>query len=153
MTKQLEREAKRIEDAIVTLVKRKGGATFAQIEREVAGFASGKLGWQYSIEWEDGIETVIWQNLTSPGLAALKAVLSGRRVAVELVHPLLYLLQGRLPECEHWLPMRLRPAEDANLDGPRWLMWAPQDHLDALAQTPAAERRYRMLDPRSQAAA
>jgi hypothetical protein len=121
---QMEKQASRIADAIVDLVERNNGpVTLAQIEREVEGFAKEEPPtWECFLERDDG-ETIIWNGMTEAGNMALRKVMSGRRVAVQYVSPLLYFVgEEGWPRSENWLPTVLLPARAANLDTPRWLI-------------------------------
>jgi hypothetical protein len=62
---QPEKETRRIADAIVELVERKDGpVTLAQVEREVAGFATHESSsWSYVNE-HAGKETVFWNGMS-----------------------------------------------------------------------------------------
>jgi hypothetical protein len=146
MNKQLEKETKRIAEAIVALVERTDGpVTFGRIEREVRGFkAKGGPEWDHLIE-EQGRERIIWSGMTEAGVAALRRVLSQRRVALEPVSLIIYLLDGHLSRREGWVPVVLLPAQHANIDTDRWLMRMPKGVLDSLPR--AAKSCYRWLQP------
>ncbi len=60
----------------------------------------------------------------------------GRRVAVQFVSQLLYLLEDGLIEEEHWQPIVLLPARAANLDSPKWLVRASQGYVAMALGTP-----------------
>jgi hypothetical protein len=127
-----ENQANRIADAIVDLVERNNGPiTLAQIEREVPGFEKRESpAWEYFLERDDG-ETIIWDGMTEAGLMALRNVMSGHRVAVQYVSSLPYfLLEGRCPQSENWLPIVLLPVRAANLDTPRWRIRCSQAYRD-----------------------
>jgi hypothetical protein len=129
--KQMEKQATRIADAIVDLVERNDGpVTLAQIEREVEGFAKEEPPtWEYFLERDNG-ETIIWNGMTEAGYTALRNVMSGRRVAVQYVSPLVYLLEESGLQCENWLPTVLLPLRAANLDTPRWRIRCSQAYRD-----------------------
>src|SRR5580704_6670940 len=93
---QLEKEARRIADAIVTLVERTDGpVTLARLDREIPGFSqTDGPSWEYYVEHDAG-ETVIWEGMTEAGHLALRKVISGRRVAIQPVNLLPYLLEER----------------------------------------------------------
>ena len=86
--KQIEKQANRIADAIVDLVERTDGpVTLAQINREIPGFGTGEdPSWAYHINHEGGVG-IIWDGMTKAGTEALRKVIRGRRVAVQLVDP------------------------------------------------------------------
>jgi hypothetical protein len=146
---RLEKQASRIADAIVDLVEHTDGpVTLAQIERKVSGFAEKSApSWEYTMEHDDG-EMLIWDGMTEAGLEALIQVMSGRRVAVQHVSGLPYVLEPR-PRSENWLPIVLLPVRAANLDTPRWRMRCSQRLRDACVTTATEEGKsgYRSLTP------
>ena len=112
---QMEKVASGIADAIVALVERADGpVTLSRIEREVPGFAKkGPPTWSRVLERSDG-EALIWDGMTEAGSIALGKVMAGRRVAVQMVSPILYMIEGdALPQNENWLPVVLLPATAA----------------------------------------
>jgi hypothetical protein len=121
--REMTSQADHIADAIVELVEQTDGpVTLARIDREILGFAKKEPPtWEYVNEHASG-ETLIWNGMTKAGLAALRNVMCGRRVAVQhLIHPLLYLLDGGgYPQSEIWMPVVLLPVRAANLDTPNW---------------------------------
>jgi hypothetical protein len=150
-SKKLEKQAGLIADAIVELVERTDGpVTLARIDREIQGFAKNKgPSWEYVIEHGGG-ETLVWDGMTEAGLAALRKVMSGRRVAVQhLINLLPYLLGGDLPQRVNWMPVVLLPVRAANLDTPKWLMRYSEKFLDHCMRMAAerGERGYRRLTP------
>src|SRR5579863_735497 len=97
-TQQLEKEAGRVGDAIVALVERTDGpVTLARLDREIPGFAQreGPV-WEYAVH-NGPPEKVIWDGMTEAGCLALRKVISGRWVAVQLVDVLPYIFEKRLP--------------------------------------------------------
>jgi hypothetical protein len=68
--------------------------------------------------------------MTEAGYMALRKVMSGRRVAVQYVSPLVYLLEESGLQCENWLPTVLLPLRAANLDTPRWRIRCSQAYRD-----------------------
>src|SRR5262249_35122214 len=141
---ELEKEANRIADAIVDFVERKNGpVTLSDIHREIPGFGTKELPqWEYYIEREDG-EIFIWDQMTEAGCAALRKVMSERRVCVQCVSSRLYLLdvicldrETWLPKGENWLPIVLLPVRAANLDTPRWLIRCSQRYRDYCIEQP-----------------
>lgn len=128
---QIEKQASRIADAIADLVERNNGpVTLAQIEREIPGFAKREPpAWEHFLERDDG-ETFIWDGMTEVGLTALRKVMSGRRVAVQYVSPLPYILEDCFIADEGWWPIVLLPARAANLDTPRWHVRCSQAYRD-----------------------
>src|SRR6266540_1959804 len=111
---QIEKQASRIADAIVDLVERTDGpATLARIGREIPGFAKDEPpAWEYSLECDDG-EKVLWDGMTEAGFTALRKVIRGRRVAVQLVNVLPYFLEDCFIDDERWRPIVLLPARAA----------------------------------------
>jgi hypothetical protein len=146
----VENEATRVADAIVELVERTNGpVTLARIQREIAGFAMNATpAWEYVIE-HGAKEVVIWDGMTEAGFVALKKVMSGRRVAVQLVNEWPYLLEDVLLDRPDWQPVVLLPATAANVKGRRWLMRmtpAGRDHFIATAKS-KEKRGYLPLSP------
>ncbi len=115
--KQIEKQANRIADAIVDLVERCDGlVTLARIHREIPGFGTNELpAWDYHIKHEDE-EWIIWDGMTEAGMKALRKVIRGRRVAVQLVDALPYILAGYSICGERCLPIVLLPARAANFE-------------------------------------
>ena len=116
---QIEKQANRIADAIVDLVERcDGPVTLAQINRDVPGFGTDEdPSWSYYIEHEGG-ESILWDGMTEAGTKALRKVIRGRRVAVQLVDARLYILEGYSILGERCVPIVLLPATTANLETP-----------------------------------
>jgi hypothetical protein len=151
MTKPNKNRASLIADAIVDLVERTDGpVTLARIEREIPGFvAKESPSWGYVIEHEGG-EALMWDGMTKAGLAALRKVMSGRRVTVQaLINLLPYLVEGSYPRSENWMPVVLLPVRAANLDTPKWLMRYSEKVLDHCIQEAARTglQGYRRLTP------
>jgi hypothetical protein len=149
--KQLEKQANRIADAIIDLVERTDGpVTLAEVDREIPGFAEKNhpTKWEYLVEHDDG-ETVIWAGMTEAGFEALREVISGRRVAVQYVSPMLYFIEGCYPRSENWMPVVLLPARAANLDTPNGLVRRSQGYLDYCMTRAEKEgvQGYRLLTP------
>ena len=149
--KKLEKQASLIADAIVELVERTDGpVTLARIDREIRGFAANEApSWEYVIE-HGSEETLVWDGMSKAGLAALRKVMSGRRVAVQhLINLTPYLLEGGFPPRVNWMPVVLLPVRTANLDTPKWLMRYSEKFLDQCMRMAAArgERGYRRLTP------
>jgi hypothetical protein len=145
---QMEKQASRIADAIVDLVEcNNGPVTFAQIEREVEGFAAnGPEGCTYAlVEKPEQPIVVVWAEMTEAGATALRQVMCERRVAVQFVTPVLYL--GRTLKHEKWVPMVLLPVRAANLNGPRWHIRAPETYLDQVSTNPYLKESFRFLTP------
>jgi hypothetical protein len=149
--KRLGQTADDIANSIVHLVEHAAGpVTLAQIARKVPGFAQDNLpAWEYFVSLA-GQEMVVWGGMTEEGCAALRAVMSGRRVAVQYVTLLPYILEDRVPGSENWLPIVLLPKSAANLDTPNWLMRAsPGVFSDAMAQAAKnGDAGYRPIKPR-----
>lgn len=146
MKKHIEKKANRIADAIVEFVERADGpVTLAEIDGEVAGFAADEPPFYSHVIERAGAEMVFWSGMTEAGLKALQKVLRGRRVAVQPVRPLLYLLEGCINEDENWRPIVLLPARAANLDSPKWLIRGSQDFIAVAMSKPG----WRSLKPGS----
>jgi hypothetical protein len=144
MKVNIDKQASRIADAIVELVERTDGSvTLARVAREVAGFAKDQPPtWSFVIE-HNGVEKVYWAGMTEAGSAALQKVMYGRRVAVQFVSLLPYLLEHSPIHDEHWQPIVLLPARAANLDSSKWLVRAPHDCVAIMLSTPG----WRSLKP------
>jgi hypothetical protein len=145
---KLERSATAIAASIVELVERTDGpVTLARVQREVPGFAKTTApAWAHVVEHASG-ETLIWDGMTEAGHVALRKVMYERRVAIQFVNSLLYLLDGTIIENENWQPIVLLPASAANLETPNWLVRASPRHRDHSMRRAAAQRNkgYRLL--------
>lgn len=131
---QLEKQAKRIADAIVELVELTDGpVTLAQVERDVAGFAKEEPPF-----WRYGFKTgrFYWNGMTEAGEKALEQVMHERRVTVQFVSLLPYILEDCLIKDDNWQPIVLLPARAANLDSPTFLVRASQDCVSVALATP-----------------
>ena len=149
---RIEQQANRIADAIVDLVERTNGpVTLAQISREIPDFTKNEPpAWEYFIAHCDG-EALIWNLMTEAGLTALRKVIRGRRVAVQLVNVLPYFLEDCFIDHEDWWPIVLLPARAANLETPAFpLMRASQEYRDYCITRTTAEGKTgnRLLRPR-----
>jgi len=147
-SKQVVTQAHQIADEIVKLVERVDGpVTLAQVEREIAGFSKKEPP-----SWERlAGEVVIWNQMTAAGDQALREVLYERRVAIQSVSPLLYLLEGCFVSDPAWWPIVLLPAKAANLESPTFLIRATSGYQDFCMAKAAAESKtgYRLLKPGS----
>jgi hypothetical protein len=131
----LEQEVSRIADAIVALVERADGpVTLAQVDREVRGFAAHEPPFCDHVLTGASSETSFWYDMSEPGLAALRKVLNERRVAVQFVSPILYLVEGCILENRNWQPIVLLPVRAANVETPNWSMRAPPQLRKMLAK-------------------
>jgi hypothetical protein len=140
----LEKQTNRIADAIVELVERTDGpVTLAQVEREVPGFAGHAPPFFDHVVRRAGRDTSYWYDMSEAGVGALSKVMRGRRVAIQFVNSLLYVLEGRFTDNENWQPIVLLPARAANLDSPRCLLRASQDYVAIALDTPG----WRLLKP------
>ena len=52
--------------------------------------------------------------------------MSERRVAIQFINVLPYMLEDYIIQDENWQPIVLLPARAANMDTPNWLMRFPQ---------------------------
>ena len=151
MEKNIKKQAIKIANAIVELVERTDGpVTLAQVSREVPGFAEeGLAAWSYTRDIPGG-EMLIWDNMTEAGGAALREVIEGRRVAIQYVNLLPYLLDNYLLADENWRPIMLLPVKAANLETPSWLVRASKGYRDYSIKRAAAEGKtgYRLLKTR-----
>jgi hypothetical protein len=127
-----------------------GPVTFSRIDREVPGFKSEDRSiWQYLID-NSGKEFLIWSGMTQAGFSALCQVISGRRVAIQFVNALPYILDDLLLFDDDWLPSLLVPAKAANLETPRRLLRTSEHCREYLMERATADKEagYRMLEPR-----
>ena len=152
--KQMEKQASHIADAIVDLVERTDApVTLARIDREIPGFATNEHpAWEYLLENENG-EAVIWTGMTHAGRTALSKVIRGRKVAVQFVNLLPYILEHCRIDDEHWCPIVLLPARVANLETPAFpLMRASKKQQDYWIKRATAEGKTgnRLLTPGSE---
>jgi hypothetical protein len=151
--KQSEKQASHIADAIVDLVERcDGPVTLAQINREIPGFGTNEdPSWDYHIKHEGGV-SIIWDGMTEAGTKALRKVIRGRRVAVQLVDARLYILEGYSIRSERCVPVVLLPARAANLETPAFplLRVAPRTQHEWMMQATAQKKPgNRLLTPGS----
>src|SRR5690242_5870455 len=110
MKSEIEIEAKRIADDIVSLVERVGGpVTLCRVHREIAGFASSGPPHREVFREQDGRRLVLWSDLSEAGAQALNQVLYGFRVAVEHVDASPYLEEGGVLANDDWQPVVLLP--------------------------------------------
>jgi hypothetical protein len=154
MTKAKEKLAKCMAEAIVNFLERVGGpVTLAQIEREIPGFAERDdraSSWSFVTEADDGeVDGLLWDGMTGEGYAALRAILTERRVAIQMAPSLIYWLEGRFPAHQNWAPVSLLPARMANLETPRLLIRGSQQVLDQIIARASTERvdGFRVLGP------
>jgi hypothetical protein len=149
-TKQLEKRSDKIANAIVALVNDTNGpVTFSQIDIEVPGFTSKERStWDYLID-NAGKEFLIWRGMSEAGFAALSKVISGRRVAIQYVSALPYILDNCVLFDDAWLPSVLVPAKAANLETPRRLLRTSEYSRKCLMERAVADGLggYRMLAP------
>jgi hypothetical protein len=150
--KHLEKLANGIADLIVELVERTNGpVTLAKIACDIRGFAkNGQPAWDHIVTHADG-ETLIWRGMTEAGEAALHKVMCERRVAIQYVNVLPYLMDDWLIDDEHWQPILLLPARAANLESPNKLIRASQEYREYAVARAAAQGKtgYRLLAPGS----
>ena len=149
-TQKIESLSNKIADAIVDLVNATDGpVTFSRIDIEVRGFASKvRSTWDYLID-NSGKEFLIWGGMSEAGFSALSKVISGRRVAIQYVNVLPYMLDDRLLYDDDWLPAVLVPAKAANLETPRRLLRISEYSRTSLMKRAVADGKsgYRMLKP------
>jgi hypothetical protein len=124
-----------------------GLVTLARIHREIPGFGSDKdPAWDYHINHAGGV-SILWDGMTKAGTEALRKVIDGRRVAVQFVHPWLYILEG-YSMSERCFPIVLLPARAANLETPAFPLFRAAREHEWMRR---AEKRpgHRLLIPRS----
>jgi|tagenome__1003787_1003787.scaffolds.fasta_scaffold19234285_1 hypothetical protein len=127
MKRKLQKEASRIADEIVALVERTDGpVTLCRVQREVTGFAASEPPyWDVSRD-QNGKRWVLWGQMSEAGRQALNNVINGKRVAVEVVSGLVYLIEGRVLDDEDWQPIMLLPARQANVSAKKCLLRVPK---------------------------
>jgi hypothetical protein len=144
-------EIERIANDIVDLVEHTDGPVLlSEIDGKVTGFAASR-GPAYSYFYShEGDVVTVWHNMTSAGYLALRRVLKARRVAVQLVNVLPYLLKGIIVHDDTWQPIVLLPARAATLETPNFDRRLPQkrqqDYLKHVRAT--GKPGYRPLSPR-----
>jgi hypothetical protein len=138
-----------IADLIVDLVnKTNGPVTLAQIDRDVPGFAQ-KNRPNHCYVIREKTEQVFWNGMSEGGYLALRDVIFERRVAIQFVNALPYLLQNCVVYDADWVPTVLIPAKAANLSAPRRLVRLSESTREAVMATAAANviRGYQALVP------
>jgi hypothetical protein len=147
----VEREVERIAAAIVDLIERTNGPVLlSELDEKVSGFsATHGPAHEYFISHKQG-ETLVWEGMTEAGCKALRNVLNTRRVAIQYVSILPYLLADAMSSNENWQPFVLIPARAANLDTPTWAMRvSPKMQVMMLKKAAATKHTgYRPLTPR-----
>ena len=130
MNRTVETEARRIADEIVALVERTDGpVTFHRVEREVSGFGASEPPYRDFYSGQAGRPVVWWSNMSEAGAQALKNVLLGNRIAVEMVNALPYILEGGGLADDAWQPLVLLPAKQANVSAMNGLFRVPEELL------------------------
>jgi hypothetical protein len=96
----------------------------------------------------DGRETSFWTEMTEAGLTALLKVTRERRVAIQFVTVLPYILDDCVIEDDDWQPIVLLPGRAANVDSQNWLLRVPQRVKDDMVKQAAeGKTRLRLLTP------
>jgi hypothetical protein len=147
----MEAEADRIAADIRALVEwTDGPVSFLDVEREVSGFRAEKPPvWEFMLGAND--ESILWGNMTKPGIAALHKVLDEQMVALQYVTIVPYLALERfiLPR-DNWSPAMLLPARAANMQlGSGWLMRSSPEFREFTIKNAVAQGKsgYRVLVP------
>ena len=140
----------RIADAIVDLVKRTDGPVpLNRIDDQVPGFrAPCGPSWCYFIRHNTG-EVIIWNGMTKAGYKALRHVLHERKVALQFVNVIPYVLEDVRLLDPAWQPAVLLPARAANIDGPNWAFRVPPAAVHPFLSRPGADGRHRALQPQA----
>jgi hypothetical protein len=144
LTRSRVSKVARMAREIVDLVERTDGPVpLNRIDEHVSGFrAPHGPSWSYYMQHG---ESVLWNGMTATGCKALRHVLNGREVALQIVNALPYVLENVRLLDSNWQPIVLLPVRAANIDGPCWAFRVPP----ALApQICAGDTRYRLLIPR-----
>ena len=143
--------ASTIANSIVELVERTDGpVTLACVAREIPGFAEDDPPTHEYFVNHGQQEMLIWDGMTEAGCAALRMVMAGRRVAVQYVNPLPYIVENCGSGNENWQPIVLLPKSAGNLDTRNWLMRASPG-FQKYAMTRATKEgltEYRPITPR-----
>jgi hypothetical protein len=140
----VDKQVRRIADAIVELVERADGpVTLAQVDREVSGFAAHEPPFCNHVLTGAGGETSFWYDMTEPGVAALRKVMNERKVAIQFVSPVVYWVQGHIFENQNWQPIVLLPVRAANVEAPNWSMRTPPEVAEMITK----QGRNRLLKP------
>jgi hypothetical protein len=151
---QLNRLSNKIADAIVDLVNETDGpVTLSQVALEIPGFATQEPTTHgYALGSSAGAEMLIWAGMSEAGYSALRKIINGRRVAIQFVSALPYILDSSPAYCpiyDDWQPTMLLPAKAANLETPRCLIRASDGYRSHTMRRAAADKRedYKMLTP------
>jgi hypothetical protein len=142
----LNRLSNKIADAIVKLVNDTDGpVTLSQVALEVPGFATQEPPTHgYALGSSAGAEMLIWAGMSEAGYSALRKIINGRRVAIQFVSALPYILDSSPAYCpiyDDWQPTMLLPAKAANLETPRCLIRASDGYRSHTMRRAAAERK------------
>jgi hypothetical protein len=144
---QPNKSANGIADSIVELVERTDGpVTLTRIDREISAFEKKEPpAWSML----DCSGRLIWDGMTEAGLKALHKVIHDRKVAIQLVNALPYILENCVLENEDWCPIVLLPAKAANLKTPTLLIRASQGYREYCVTRAAAEGKtgHQLLTP------
>jgi hypothetical protein len=147
---QMNRLSTEISDLIVKLVNDTDGpVTLAEVERVIPGFVKkDPPNWGYVIEGSKK-KQLIWVGMSEAGYLALRQIIAKRRVAVQVVNILPYLLENRVINDDDWVPTMLLPARAANLEAPRRLVRVSERSRESLVEKAVAARipGYRVLSP------
>jgi hypothetical protein len=148
-TEPLQAAENRIADAIVDLVEQRSGPVlFNELNENVSGFsAPHEPFYEYYVSHGQN-ETLIWDGMTEAGYKALRNVLNSRRVAIQHVSILPYLMADVVSGDERWQPFVLMPARAANIDTPNWAMRVSPEAQEVL-MTRAAAAGHTGYRPRS----
>src|SRR6478609_3647163 len=89
----LDREVERIAATIVDLIERTNGPVLlSELDEKVSGFSATHAPTREYFVLHEHREIVVWEGMTEAGYKALRNVLNTRRVAIQYVSILPYLL-------------------------------------------------------------
>jgi hypothetical protein len=148
VTRSRTSKVARIAREIVDLVERTDGPVpLNRIDDQVSGFrALHGRSWSYFMRRNPG-EAVFWNGMTKAGYMALRQVLNGREVALQLVNTLPYLIENVRLLDPDWQPAVLLPVRAANINGPYWAFRVPPAMAPQMMSGWAGDDRYRPLIP------
>jgi hypothetical protein len=149
VTRSRTSKVARIAKEIVDLVERTDGPVpLNRVDEEVSDFrASPGPSWEFFVRRNTG-EVILWNGMTEEGCVALRQVLNERKVALQRVNALPYIIENVRLLDPNWQPVVLLPVRAANIDGVSWAFRVPPAMASQVMQRLAGDARYRPLIPR-----
>ena len=103
-------------DAILDYITKYQGVSFAELERNIKGFAGGDIEWSLP-----KTNIVLWQGLTEEAVNALNLLRTGKHIHPNPCPVMIYLMDGLIPRLPvaktarpykepHWLPCVFNPG-------------------------------------------